>query len=82
MRSFGGRPHWGKHLTLSQQDVRKLYLTTVDKFNDIRKKLDPRGIFANDFIHKTVWMIQLLSASSWENNLIDNITSPNYSVRI
>jgi L-gulonolactone oxidase len=50
-KSFGGRPHWGKHLTLSQQEARNLYPKTFDKFNDIRKELDPKGIFANDFIH-------------------------------
>jgi L-gulonolactone oxidase len=51
MKSLVGRPHWGKHLTLSQQEARGLYPKTFDRFNDIRKKLDPKGIFANDFIH-------------------------------
>lgn len=50
MKKKGGRPHWGKHLTLSQQEARRLY-PKFDRFNDIRKEVDPKGIFANDFIH-------------------------------
>jgi FAD/FMN-containing dehydrogenase len=49
MKGFGGRPHWGKHLTLSPQEARHMY-PGLDRFNEIRKELDPEGIFANDFI--------------------------------
>lgn len=49
MKSFGGRPHWGKHLTLSRQEARDMY-RSFDDFNGIRKQLDPRGIFVNNFI--------------------------------
>jgi len=51
MKSVDGRPHWGKHLTLSAQEVRNLYgSTTIDNFNKIRGDFDPKGIFVNDFI--------------------------------
>lgn len=49
MKGFQGRPHWGKHLTLSPQEARQMY-TRFDRFNEIRKELDPNGVFANDFI--------------------------------
>lgn len=49
MKRFGGRPHWGKHLTLSQEEARDRY-PKFDTFNRIRRELDPKGIFANDFI--------------------------------
>jgi FAD/FMN-containing dehydrogenase len=50
MRSFDGRPHWGKIHMLTSQDVRDMYPRSA-RFNEIRNKLDPKGIFANEFIH-------------------------------
>jgi FAD-linked oxidoreductase len=49
MKKLGGRPHWGKHLTLSREEARRLY-PMYDRFNEIRKELDPKGVFANAFI--------------------------------
>jgi len=49
MKKLGGRPHWGKRLTLSREEARRLY-PLYDRFNEIRKELDPKGVFANAFI--------------------------------
>jgi len=49
MKKLDGKPHWGKHLALTTKEARQMY-PLFDKFNDIRKDLDPRGIFANEFI--------------------------------
>ena len=49
MKKLDGRPHWGKHLTLSHEEARRLY-PMYDRFNEIRKELDPKGVFANAFI--------------------------------
>jgi FAD-linked oxidoreductase len=50
MKSLGGRPHWGKHITLTGAEARGLY-PLYDRFNEIRRQLDPNGTFANRFIH-------------------------------
>ena len=49
MKSLGGRPHWGKHITVSAEELRSLY-PKYDRWNQIRKQLDPNGTFANDWI--------------------------------
>jgi L-gulonolactone oxidase len=49
MKQLGGRPHWGKRLTLSREEARRLY-PMYERFNEIRKDLDPEGVFANAFI--------------------------------
>jgi FAD/FMN-containing dehydrogenase len=49
MKQLGGRPHRGKRLTLSRKEARRLY-PMYDRFNEIRKELDPKGVFANAFI--------------------------------
>jgi hypothetical protein len=51
MKDFGGRPHWGKHFTLSRDEVRALY-PRFDRFNAIRHELDPNNVFANSLIHQ------------------------------
>lgn len=49
MRYLGGRPHWGKHMTVSAEDLRRIY-PRYDRWNEIRRALDPHGVFANAFI--------------------------------
>jgi FAD-linked oxidoreductase len=49
MKNLEGKPHWGKHFTLSTQEARQMY-PLFDRFNEIRRDWDPRGIFANDLI--------------------------------
>jgi FAD/FMN-containing dehydrogenase len=52
MKQFGGRPHWGKHFTLTRSEMRDMYPGSYDDFNNIRKDLDPKGIFTNSLIHQ------------------------------
>jgi FAD/FMN-containing dehydrogenase len=46
---FGGRPHWAKKHYRKGQDIAKLY-PEWDKFQSIRKQLDPEGYFMNDHL--------------------------------
>ena len=47
MKSFGGRPHWGKHFSLTQEEASRMYPRFHD-FKRIRKEFDPDGLFLND----------------------------------
>ena len=44
-----GRPHWGKMHTLKAVDLKEIYPRWED-FCDLRKKLDPHGIFINNHL--------------------------------
>lgn len=48
-KTLGARPHWGKTFT-EDQDYEKLYGNNWVKFNNIRKEMDPNGLFLNDFM--------------------------------
>ena len=50
MKQFGGRPHWGKHFTLTPDDLTKMYGADYEKFKAIRNELDPTGTFENTLI--------------------------------
>lgn len=45
-----GRPHWGKIHTLNKEKVLALYGENFLKFLEVKKALDPKGIFSNKFI--------------------------------
>jgi FAD/FMN-containing dehydrogenase len=47
---LGGRPHWGKHFSLTRAEAEKMYPDSFDKFREIRKQLDPKGVFGNTLI--------------------------------
>jgi L-gulono-1,4-lactone dehydrogenase len=47
LKELGGRPHWGKHSTLKRSEVEAMYPDSFDKFRQIRKQLDPKGVFSN-----------------------------------
>src|SRR5262249_26988802 len=49
MLKFNGRPHWGKINYLTKEDTQKLYGHNFDTFVQIRKQLDPDGLFSNAF---------------------------------
>ncbi|MBK0418018.1 FAD-binding protein [Leucobacter sp. CSA1] len=51
LRSFGGRPHWGKKHSLSAGELRELY-PEWDEFQRIRRALDPDGVFQNDYLRQ------------------------------
>jgi len=47
------RPHWGKFHYLDKTKVLAVYgEKNVDKFNSLRKQLDPHAIFSNGFIDR------------------------------
>ncbi|CAO3608903.1 unnamed protein product [Cunninghamella echinulata] len=51
MRKYNGRPHWAKAHGQTQKDLQASY----PKFNDflqIRQKLDPKGMFLNDYLKR------------------------------
>jgi FAD/FMN-containing dehydrogenase len=50
-QNHNGRPHWGKMHWLSASEIQGLY-PEWDRFQKIRKELDPNGIFMNDFVRK------------------------------
>jgi L-gulonolactone oxidase len=49
MLYLGGRPHWGKYLTIDADECRRLY-PRYDEFALMRGELDPNGVFVNDLI--------------------------------
>jgi FAD-linked oxidoreductase len=51
MRRLGGRPHWGKCFSLTRKDVESMY-PGYAAFRRLRTELDPRGVFANEFMRQ------------------------------
>lgn len=50
MLEFGGRPHWGKHFTLTRGQVQGMYGPRLDQFVAHRDAFDPDRVFANSFL--------------------------------
>ena len=50
MKSLGGRPHWGKCYTVTQEEVAKMYPTTYETFRTVREKYDKNRVFANTLL--------------------------------
>ena len=50
-RSYGGRPHWGKHHNRTAADLSSLY-PCWDDFQAARRSLDPDGVFLNDYVRE------------------------------
>ncbi len=51
MQNRGGRPHWGKEFDASPDYLRQVY-PGFDRFLLRRSELDPRGLFANEFVQR------------------------------
>ena len=51
LRRAGGRPHWGKHHSLSAAELTTLYPDFVN-FNEVRRELDPEGKFVSPYMAK------------------------------
>jgi FAD/FMN-containing dehydrogenase len=45
-RAHGGRPHWGKLHFMTRERVDELF-PEIDRFREIRRELDPDGVFLN-----------------------------------
>ncbi|MGB9184613.1 MAG: D-arabinono-1,4-lactone oxidase [Solirubrobacteraceae bacterium] len=46
---LGARPHWGKLFTAGAREIAPLY-PQLAGFLDLRARLDPRGVFVNDWL--------------------------------
>jgi FAD-linked oxidoreductase len=53
MDSYGGRPHWGKRHYQSAATLRERY-PEWDRFQAVRARLDPGGVFANDYTRRVL----------------------------
>jgi L-gulonolactone oxidase len=53
MDSYGGRPHWGKRHYQSAATLRDRY-PEWDRFQAVRARLDPDGVFANDYTRRVL----------------------------
>ena len=53
MRSFGGRPHWGKMHSQTAETLRGLY-PRFDDFLRVRDELDPERRFANPYLDRVL----------------------------
>jgi L-gulonolactone oxidase len=53
MDSYGGRPHWGKRHYQSAATLRERY-PEWDRFQAVRARLDPDGVFANDYSRRVL----------------------------
>ncbi len=53
MRSFGGRPHWGKMHSADAQTLRELY-PRFDEFLAVRERLDPDRAFRNAYLDRVL----------------------------
>ncbi|XP_071795480.1 L-gulonolactone oxidase-like isoform X3 [Asterias amurensis] len=62
MYNAGGRPNWAKAHKLTGTDFKQLY-PEFEKFCDIRKKLDPQGLFLNDYLQKVLFTNQQVPIS-------------------
>lgn len=51
LRSFDGRPHWGKEHTLSAGDLSERYPHFAD-FQRVRDEVDPQGRFLNPYLSR------------------------------
>ena len=53
MDAYGGRPHWGKRHYQSAATLRDRY-PEWDRFQAVRARLDPDGVFANDYTRRVL----------------------------
>jgi L-gulonolactone oxidase len=53
MDDYGGRPHWGKRHYQSAATLAPRY-PGWDRFQAVRARLDPRGVFTNDYTRRVL----------------------------
>jgi len=54
LMEFNGRPHWGKINFLDYKKAHQLYGANLEKFIQIKRKLDPNGVFSSDFVRRVL----------------------------
>ena len=47
---YGGRPHWGKVNYVTHDYLIAEYGSYLEKFNEVRNKMDPDRVFTNDYL--------------------------------
>jgi D-arabinono-1,4-lactone oxidase len=52
MRSFHGKPHWAKQHRMSAEEGEDIFGEGMRKWLDVRRRVDPNGIFVNDFVKR------------------------------
>ncbi|EPS38987.1 hypothetical protein H072_7228 [Dactylellina haptotyla CBS 200.50] len=51
MKEYGGKPHWAKNWsTMSRRDFRSIYGQELEKWLEVRRRVDGEGVFLNDFV--------------------------------
>jgi FAD/FMN-containing dehydrogenase len=51
MKSLGGRPHWGKNFTVTQEEfAQRMYPVGYPQFQEVRARFDPQRVFANSML--------------------------------
>ncbi|HLH61644.1 MAG TPA: D-arabinono-1,4-lactone oxidase [Ktedonobacteraceae bacterium] len=71
-RRYDGRPHWGKMHTRTAEELAGLYPRWHD-FRRIRARLDPQGMFLNDYLRKlfdTAGSLSEEAARTQQNDVI------------
>jgi FAD-linked oxidoreductase len=53
MDEYGGRPHWGKRHYQSAHTLAERY-PDWERFQAVRRRLDPEGRFANDYVRRVL----------------------------
>ncbi|XP_065072222.1 L-gulonolactone oxidase-like [Rhopilema esculentum] len=53
VKSIGGRPHWAKAHKVVPDELREMY-PEFGKFLEIRKSLDPNGMFLNEYLERHI----------------------------
>jgi L-gulonolactone oxidase len=53
MSGYGGRPHWGKRHYLTADQLNERY-PEWETFAGIRDRLDPDGVFQNDYTRRVL----------------------------
>ena len=62
VKSFEGRPHWGKFHTYTTSELQALY-PEWETFMSIREQVDPQQIFVNDYLQKLLNIKKLTPVS-------------------
>jgi L-gulonolactone oxidase len=58
MDGLGGRPHWGKRHFQTAETLRERY-PEWDAFQAIRVRLDPHGLFSNEWTDRVLGPVAL-----------------------
>jgi L-gulonolactone oxidase len=62
MSGYGGRPHWGKRHYLTSAELQQRY-PEWQMFAGVRQRLDPDGVFANDYTRRVLGEVRAASRS-------------------